>query len=71
MKKLTCCSILAASLLAFYSDSLAQSYVYLPTNVTGAGMSYIVQDTYIWYGYTNHVTVGPVNIGDQLGNNGN
>ena len=71
MKKLTYCSILTASLLAFCSNSLAQSYVYLPTNVAGAGMSYIVPDTYIWYGYTNHVTVGPVNIGDQLGNNGN
>jgi hypothetical protein len=25
----------------------------------------------IWYGNTNHLTVGPVNVGDQLGNNGN
>ena len=25
----------------------------------------------IWYGNTNHLTVGPVNVGDQLGNNAN
>ena len=25
----------------------------------------------IWYGNTNHLKVGPVNVGDQLGNNAN
>jgi len=71
MKKSPSTSLLAASLLALSLSGFAQTYVYQPTNLAGAGLSYIVPDTFIWYGYTNHVTVGPVNIGDQLGNNGN
>ena len=70
MKRTHVCSFLTASLLAVCSSAYAQ-YSYLPTNLAAAGLSYIVPDTFIWYGNTNHVSIGPVNIGDQLGNNGN
>src|ERR1035441_1426034 len=71
MKNSTRNICLTASLLAFGSTALAQPYTYVPKDLAGAGLSYVVRDTMIWYGNTNHLTVGPVNVGDQLGNNAN
>ena len=47
MKKLTHLT-LVAGLLAVGSTALAQYSVYIPTNVAGAKMSYVVQDMLLW-----------------------
>jgi hypothetical protein len=71
MKKLTS-SMLIVGLLAVCSTAQAQSYVYIPTNVAGAGLTHIVPDVPIWYNGTpgggGYVTNGPVNIVNQFGN---
>jgi hypothetical protein len=73
MKKQIGLSVIVG-LLAFCSSttSFAQ-YVYAPTNVAGAGMSYVVPDMLLWYNQTLGIyTNGPIyNTADQIANNGN
>jgi len=53
--------------LAFYSTTPAQ-YVSVPTNVTGAGLSYIVPDMLLWYHTNNYYTNGPIMVGQVAPN---
>lgn len=62
MKKKLSLSVIAG-LLAFSSSTLAQPYVYQPTNVAGAGLSYVVPDKLVWYSLNGYVTNGPVKPG--------
>ena len=55
-------SVAIIGLLAFGSTALAQ-YVYQPTDVAGAGLSYIRPDNLIWYSLNGYVTNGPVQPG--------
>ena len=54
-------------LLAFCSTSSAQ-YVAVPTNVAGAGLSYVVPDMLLWYHTNNYLTNGPITVGAAVPN---
>lgn len=68
MKKLLAVTTFSG-LLALGFTAQAQPYIYMPTNVAGAGLSYIVPDMPVWYHVNNYVTNGPVKLSEQVGNN--